>query len=640
MSPDPEALISDNEITTRALGLFPDFFIKDLVANADFAQNLDMKPSFDVVLGPGIRILRAEFFTACSAALAESKSVQTVTDSNSRVYELTAEPIKNKPTLVCVTNKDVRIFVTDAWSLNPSHEARIRDFRRSLAEAGLPPSALASWRTVLADRPLDGNEVGLLNDELSQTHAKFLSNLESQFSAGSIKLSDLVPRDRRYWENFCGLIANPSIEDFAKTTTRQKILEHVASDTEKGARFSLLFSSHQSFMTDSPLVDLAPKDLLYLAKWAKDHGPILAKVGMIELGMQVLSKVPKLAPTLRTLITQILNLKPEDRHGQLHATMSLFVFVDGQMSQSGPFADMSPSLRRFGAFAHAGLIECATFGRIDFSEFGGTLLASAARQFYIQTLIDLREEPRWVPDFASADQLKDELVGRVSNVVSKHLSEIPNGSMRRLVEEKLLKIPASPRYFYPGPLEGRLPDAPVPLIPELEAIIDTSLQSDALTFENLMALLALGPMFTVGDEKIQRIVAMIRKGGHRVSGQIDFEKRDRVFAGFGQLACSSRNTQLAEELRRMMRKARRESADPPKAEHDFFIGLTAAAAYEETEAWARFVGDWGNELAFEIDDKDEAIQLRSSIEAACEIEPRLRYSLGRGLAAIDAFLGM
>jgi hypothetical protein len=393
-------------------------------------------------------------------------------------------------------------------------------------------------------------------------------------------------------------------------------------------------------MDDCPIVDMAADDLLRLAKWAKTSGPVLAKVGMIELGMQVLKRVPKLAPTLRSLILEILGLNPEDRSGQLYAAMSLFVFVDGQMSQSGSFQDFPPSLRRHAAFAHAGLLEWLTFGRIDYGEFGGALLASSARQFYIQTLIDLRQEPRWVPDFASADQLKNELIGRISNVASKFLGTLADGPLRRLVENTLLKRVDSPRYFYPGPLEGRLGDVPVPISPELEAIIDETLQSTSLTFENLIAVLALGPMFTVEDEKIMRIIAMIRQSGHRVSGQVDSEKRERVFVGFSRLACASRTPQLAEELRLMMRKVRREEANRPNYEHEFFTALTAAAAHSDFMSWAKFIGEWGNELAFEIEDKEEATQLHASMEIACEIDPRLRHSLGRGLAAIDALLGM
>ena len=88
----------------------------------------------------------------------------------------------------------------------------------------------------------------------------------------------------------------------------------------------------------------------------------------------------------------------------------------------------------------------------------------------------------------------------------------------------------------------------------------------------------------------------------------------------------------------MIRKNRVDDASPPSPRQELLTALMAAAAHRDLDEWIRFVGNWALELALTVKTKDDAIALKGELETLCVIEPELRKSVGRAIAAADGFL--
>src|SRR3546814_2362567 len=84
------------------------------------------------------------------------------------------------------------------------------------------------------------------------------------------------------------------------------------------------------------------------------------------------------------------------------------------ISRTGLLADLPPFQRRLAIFAQAALFERHAYGHVGVEHFTKWAIGQRGRRFYYQTLSELREEPRWVADYCTPDQLKAEFLGRIS----------------------------------------------------------------------------------------------------------------------------------------------------------------------------------------------------------------------------------
>ena len=98
--------------------------------------------------------------------------------------------------------------------------------------------------------------------------------------------------------------------------------------------------------------------------------------------------------------------------------------------------ETNPFYRRQAAIAQASLIIRA----LKASHTDTASIAEWARSvgighvFFLQGLVDLRLEPRWLPDFVSPEQLRAEFIGRVANAVSQCKSEVESESLRGVAD--------------------------------------------------------------------------------------------------------------------------------------------------------------------------------------------------------------
>jgi len=407
---------------------------------------------------------------------------------------------------------------------------------------------------------------------------------------------------------------------------------------------ALLLASHAGIIAESPLIGLPSDSLSRLGEWAKDEADLVSKIGMIELGLSVLPTARTLEPIIDVLVREIIEQNPDDPASRLSLLSAAFVLIDGELSRTKALANWPPFRRRFAALAQASLFERVAFGRLDVESFSKWAFAHRGHRFYVQTLVDMRVEPRWSPDYAGPDQIHRELIGRIHNASHQFAENVPAGSLYELLFSKdrtgLSGAIHFPGCFLPGPLEGSLEYEKNAVPAQFEAIINESLAGDQFEPKSVRALINLRGLIPIDSEKIVRTVSLIREAGHRINGHVSLEERDALIHGLAGVSAITRSADLASDVRMMMRKNRVDGLNPPRPGRELLVALHAAAAYDEAEAWRNFVGEWACELAFAATSIDEAPELHTALTTLCVIEPELRKTIGRGLAALEAYLGV
>ena len=113
----------------------------------------------------------------------------------------------------------------------------------------------------------------------------------------------------------------------------------------------------------------------------------------------------------------------------------------------------------------------------------------------------MRQEPRWDPDSAEAEQLKAYFVGRILLTAKRYENNIHNDNLKHLL---LSKEPDSLGSLYellfaylPGPLDGsEISQSIFPV--EIEQEIETHLKTSKVDISSFIATINLAKFFNVG----------------------------------------------------------------------------------------------------------------------------------------------
>ena len=467
-----------------ALGMFPPFLRLELVADKAFRDELGVEVQAKLTLEAGAARFRQDtIFDAIRSALA-GRSAAAVLDEWGTSYSLEVETQADDRIVVTATHGDTRFRLGGLAVLSPHLAQRLRELDFALADAGLPPHGIPEWRRVLEERSLANDEVSKFQADMSRAPQAYLRALDRELSGPYAKLETIAPTERVYYERLVGAGETRVASELAGSIAGPHIADLLAWNQEQGARMALLLASRAGIIAESPLSSLPPDALGRLGEWARDEADILSKVGMIELGLVALPSARHLEPIIEALVRQIIALNPDDPTGRLKLLAAAFVLIDGELSRTKALASWLPFRRRYAALAQASMFERVGFGRLDVERFSRWAFNQRARRFYLQTLVDMRLEPRWPPDYAGPEQLHREVIGRIHNASGQFAANIPAGSLHQLLFSDdatglrgAIHFPGS---FLPGPLEGSLERQSNPVPPDFEAILDESLAGEQL----------------------------------------------------------------------------------------------------------------------------------------------------------------
>jgi hypothetical protein len=267
-------------------------------------------------------------------------------------------------------------------------------------------------------------------------------------------------------------------------------------------------------------------------------------------------------------------------------------------------------------------------------------LKSGGSLFYMQTLIDLRREPRWFPDFISPQQLKAEFVGRIAGAAERYRANIPKGEVSSLLwgtESTTIEAQMELSALLPGPLEGGI-EAVREIPRELEASITTSLQAEELTPDSFIALVNSSLIFQTGSQLSELAAQALRRVGYQLRKVAAKDDPFPLLNSLAMVSAITRSKELADEVRILARGARRREGKKLSPEKSARVALVAAAANRDEPAWSNFVGEWLTELAFADMTVEQAVALQGDLYTLFHLEPALWETCSRAEAALSAFV--
>lgn len=233
-------------------------------------------------------------------------------------------------------------------------------------------------------------------------------------------------------------------------------------------------------------------------------------------------------------------------------------------------------------------------------------------------------------------------LGRIVTAAKEHERNIRTEELRELVlgnkPESVLSVSAAHpfRSYFPGPLDGNrgpsrdLPDGAM-------ETIRTQTASEVVTPSSFIVLVNSARIFRLDSKHAELAANALRVCRHQISGIKNQTHLSLMLSGLATVAAVARSHALADELRTVVCRYRRDVQHPVSVEEETVVCLVAAASRARLEDWTEFVGDWITEMVSIREMKNTEIQtLNSQLQYLCHVVPDLWNTCDRALAALSA----
>ncbi|MFT6401033.1 MAG: hypothetical protein ACJA2D_000339 [Pseudohongiellaceae bacterium] len=546
-------------LSQAVMQFVPPLIRQTLLDETAFNEELGLKKKTMVSFGEsGVPIQRAALFDAIRSVLAGTKNAEVI-DEAGNAWQLRNEVDDEALPALTLSADGERLILPDVATLSDDVGIRIRSFEQAAVDVNLPIDVKEHWRKILEERALEDGEIDILYRDLRNTPVHLERIIRSEINEGKSSISSLVPSSREYYSRLVGSYdGSASIQEYAASVGQPFLNSLSKWQPYEGFLFSLLLASHSSLTSEIQVGRLNNDDLLKAFEFIEANGDMLSLLGAFEIGLRILPQRPELDPLLVRLVHRIRDDNLESEQCEFKLFSSLFVLVDGELSRTRLLSETPPFYRRMASLAHAALIHRVIIqGGIEYKSFYEWAFNSRFEDYYMQSLADMRTEPRWNPDLIDPSQIKEDFFGRLmiaGNIFSEHFGE---SELRETIlgnnEKSLAKLSSFFRPYYPGPLEGR-DDSPNQLPKELAYSIDEQLNTDTVDASSFIALVNSAMIFKISAGHAELAAKALRLGNYTLSKLENKSQLVSILNGLATVAAASRSPTLADELRILVRR--------------------------------------------------------------------------------------
>lgn len=629
-------------LVQAAMDLLPPDIQRSLLNDHEFIQRWSIATTTILTLGKdGPSFSRSRLFESIRSAIRDPGTVNPVQDQEGLIWQLLAEP-QGENLAFSLWAAEKHYSLIDHSALAEDVSVRTGWLERMASAIFLDRESRQRWLHRMRQSPLSDDEFVELMADIDLTPVNVFRSLQSNLAQASVNVTTLVPKNGRYYENLVGQLGrSATVADYVETGARPLIENLQDGNAQQGFRFALLLSSVGTIAEYISIDVTNRRELVQTYVWLAKHGDPISRVGAVEVALSHLDVFPELSPFVEQIVEGLLSDVPKNDDSSFTLLSAMVTLAASELARNHTLGDVPPFYLRHAAIAHASLvIRAINEARINIASFTQWAQALGAGQIYLlQGLIDLRREPRWLPDFVGADQFRYEFVGRITNAAGRFEGKIKIDSLRKLLlgpESKLAQAVQWPYPHLPGPMEGAVASG-CPFPDALLSEVKTALEADRLGANAFAGLVNGALLFDMKEEMAGLAAGALRRVRFSLEDTDDKEKNFSLVGGLAVLAAVTRCGDLADAVRvlaRVMRRRKRLNGD---LDEELRIALISSASFEDPEAWARFAGEWLTEIAFEASDKSAAKSFLSKLRQLVRLEPILARYCASADAALDAF---
>lgn len=622
-----------------ALSLFPSLLRASLLDDAEFTGRIGVETTSRLTLSElGVSFDSKVFFDAVAYVLSGPGLKSLVCDSESNEWTVSVKGDAGAE-YMSLTYGERKARLPYFWQMSPSLATRMSGFQKEAMLVNLNDSVFKFWKEKITAAPLDADDLNAFVKDISLTPVRFSHSLAEKLRSDDCSISDLVPSDLAYYEALVGSsFGFKDLFSYSEGEAKKHMAQLLGWDSVQGLRFSLLFSCHSYLVSNIDLASIKLEEFVSVLESVKKEGDIFSKIGVVELALVNLKNWPETQSIILEIVEELINEDPLDLHGRFTFISSLIVLVLGELARTKVFKDKPPFWMRLAAIAHASQIERVYISAQAMPEnFQNWVFENRGLYFFMQSLLDMRLEPRWQPDFISPTQIKFELLGRVTHALKMSQENITLSKLADMAvvdvygKSKLLKFPES---FLPGPLEGGISSS-LPMPEDVLKGLEVQLKSDCLSLDSFNSLVNSSLIFNITIDHARLAATALRKVKYQLEQSDSQNDFFALITGLSTVAAVTRSKELADEVRVLSRVTRRRKDSGISPEDEFRVALLAAASVSDFEEWSSFFGDWLTEISYEAEVGMQSARLLTSLEVIIGLIPALASTCSKAEASLS-----
>tara|TARA_R110002049_G_scaffold29552_13_gene100434 strand:+ start:191 stop:2116 length:1926 start_codon:yes stop_codon:yes gene_type:complete len=623
------------------LNLYPPFIRNELISNPTFRNKHGLNlESILSVESLNTSFERSDLYSSARESASRDGIPVKVNDQNQDVWDLTLEKKSKYSYILHLRNQSKTILFEDFWPFITDINERLSIFEYECSKRQLPSTDVTYWSKKLETGLLSDDEINDLHDDLNNTPFSNTEKLNRELELGTSTLETMVPQNIKYYERLIGIHKNSkNISEYAQSELKTHFKTLFQGDIYRGIESALLMSSHSTIIQSLSEVELNERVLIKVFENFFTQGDLTSQTGLIEAGIALVDNYPNLEPQIEKLLIKLVD-KPTDKDEQQWGLLNaLIILVDSELALLQIFQDKPTFYRRLASFTQAALIQRSVIRtNVHDNKFGPNTIEQRSMIFYCQNLIDLRLEPRWLPDYQTTQQLKSELVGRIYLTALQSENKLNQTRIRDLLFDSNSSSPAPQlnlgiNFMLPGPLEGNISAATLPQ--KISEEFEKELFSSQLNLKGVTPLINISQIWMLDNDHTNHLIDILKDAKHKLHKTRQQDEILSILQGIAVVSAITRNTELAAELVILSRRYR-EYLDDHSQVSLLGIGLYAAAAHEDIEEWLKYSGDWISELVYLPLKGEAAKNLKNWLDQLTIFEPRLYCMCGRAIAALDS----
>ena len=608
------------------------------------AHDFRIRDNYGVQIETVLTVGDSDFKAPVSAIISAVRTAlggstrETLRDADGNEWSIEPDTKSDQPTLVFVQGEH-HVGMHEWLTLAPDRTTRLRCLEALATDVGLPLGACAAWRRILSERSLHGEEV---HDFLKDLH--HTPHVQEQFLAKSVGTSGLesrlaAPPSRTYFERLVGSPGDSgSVEDHAASGAQERLAELAAWRPYEGFLQSLYVAAHPELSARIRVDGMNSDELVQAFEFILRDGDRLSQLGAIEVGCRVSADRPEVSSALNKLVDLMRADDTTGKNSGFRGYSLLYVLVLSELSTRSQLTGDPPFYRRLAALAQAGVIQRQMVAAgVSLKD---SVFESVAGAAFVQALVDLRMEPRRHPTLALAERLRSHFLWRVVRATDRYRNEVDADLIRELRHvmgpEQFRRAGDEFVLYAPGPLEASEEDRTLPA--EFAQAIQVQLDTDReATPSDFWALRTSATSFRICRTQADLAANALERSDNQLKNVRSRSELLDTLASLASVAAAARSEQLADTLRRVVRRYRRDADFPITLDEAMQILLVAAASRAEIGSWADFVGDFLTEWAFGDLAEDEGQTVHGYLRRLCDLAPELWATCGSADAALMAY---
>ena len=626
-------------LVRAALDHLPPILKSALLDDDEFLERWEISTVIGMAFGKsGPSFTRDQLYESIRVAIREPNSQVRIMDEEGVGWTIVARMAASGFEF-SIEGSGKRFALPDYSALAEDLSIRIGWLERAIRDVSVEDSTFQEWKERIERGPLADDEFEALTTDFTLTPVSVYQDIRQAIRQGSLSIAKLVPVDRRYYERLTGSLDSSDDEMGFVESDLAILLERLRErDPIQGFSISLITCSDSAVSANIRIDDFDLEQLVSGYEWLAEKGDPISQIGGVEVALAHLDLYPELETLLEAIVRKLIADDPDNDAGLFSLFSAMVTVVSAEIVRRNIFKGTPPYYRRQVAVAQASLIVRAIIdARVDRGSV--TRWANAVGGGYVsylQGLVDLRVEPRWLPDFFTADQIRAQSIGRVAHAAIQNERRIKSQSLRALLldgDSPLFTSVKWPLPMLPGPLQGTMrPRDPIP--EDYLTDVTARLEAEQLELSSFAGLVNAALIFDLPASLAGLAATALRRVRYSIYNADDEETILSLLRGLAIVASVTRDTVLADALRILVRVFRRKRRLCTNPDEELRIALMAAASYHEREDWAGFAGEWITELALEIEDKEAAQRCLRMLRRLVQIEPALACHCATADAAL------